>query len=161
MRTLERSRDRAEILGRLREVRPDSAGRWGRMSAHGMVCHLGDALRMALGERRVTPATGPLQRTVLKWIALYAPLPWPRGVRTSPEIDQEASGTEPAGFTADVARVEALVEAFTAPGGRLDRRVHPVFGGMSEAAWLRWGYVHMDHHLRQFGIGRRERRIGG
>jgi hypothetical protein len=30
--------------------------------------------------------------------------------------------------------------------------VHPIFGAMSERAWLRWGYLHMDHHLRQFGV---------
>jgi len=26
-----------------------------------------------------------------------------------------------------------------------------MFGRLSDAAWLRWGYLHMDHHLRQFG----------
>jgi hypothetical protein len=34
---------------------------------------------------------------------------------------------------------------------RPDRPAHPIFGPMSEAAWLRWGYLHADHHLRQFG----------
>ena len=29
---------------------------------------------------------------------------------------------------------------------------HPFFGAMSSSAWLRWGYLHMDHHLRQFGV---------
>jgi hypothetical protein len=28
---------------------------------------------------------------------------------------------------------------------------HPIFGRMSEAAWMRWAYLHTDHHLRQFG----------
>ena len=28
---------------------------------------------------------------------------------------------------------------------------HPIFGRMSQRAWLRWAYLHMDHHLRQFG----------
>jgi hypothetical protein len=27
---------------------------------------------------------------------------------------------------------------------------HPIFGPMSRSAWLRWAYLHMDHHLRQF-----------
>ena len=25
-------------------------------------------------------------------------------------------------------------------------------GTLSEAAWLRWAYLHTDHHLRQFGV---------
>jgi len=28
---------------------------------------------------------------------------------------------------------------------------HPIFGQMTRAEWLRWGYLHTDHHLRQFG----------
>jgi hypothetical protein len=37
-----------------------------------------------------------------------------------------------------------------APGRRL-MLPHPVFGAMSDSAWRRWGYLHTDHHLRQFG----------
>jgi hypothetical protein len=152
MKTLARGRDKAEILGRLRELRPESARRWGRMSVHQMVCHLADAFRMALGQKPVTPATGPLRRTIVKWFALYAPVPWPAGIPTSPEIDQEGGGTRPVDFTADVGQVEALLELVTAPTRSLGRQPHPTFGAMSEAAWLRWGYVHTDHHLRQFGV---------
>ena len=28
---------------------------------------------------------------------------------------------------------------------------HPIFGAMSVKDWMRWGYLHADHHLRQFG----------
>jgi hypothetical protein len=78
-------------------------------------------------------------------------VPWPAGIPTSPEIDQEGGGTRPVDFTADVGQVEALLELVTAPTRSLGRQPHPTFGAMSEAAWLRWGYVHTDHHLRQFG----------
>ena len=121
------------------------------MSAHQMVCHLSDALRMALGEKPTRLAAGPLRRTIVKWIVLYLPLPWPAGIATSPEIDQEMEGTCPADFAADVARLEALVEVVTLRPESLDGQPHPVFGKLSGAAWLRWGYLHMDHHLRQFG----------
>jgi hypothetical protein len=26
-----------------------------------------------------------------------------------------------------------------------------MFGPMTEKDWMRWGYLHADHHLRQFG----------
>ena len=93
MKSLARERDKAEILRRLRTVRPDSVRRWGRMSAPQMICHLIDAMRMAMGNKPVTPATGLAQRTIIKGIALYAPLRWPAGIPTSPEIDQEIGGT--------------------------------------------------------------------
>lgn len=152
MKTLARARDKAEILDRLRALRPESGRRWGRMSAPQMVCHLSDAFRMAMGHKPVSHATGRLERTIVKWIALYLPLAWPGGrILTRPEIDQELAGTKPGDFAADVAELEALVGLVTAPAGTFVWAPHPIFGTMSDAQWLRWGYLHMDHHLRQFG----------
>lgn len=151
MKTLARPRDQDELLRRLRHVRPDSVCCWGRMSAHQMVCHLADAFRMATGEKPVRPASTLLYRTIIKWIVLYAPVPWPSGTVTSPEIDQHRGGTKPVAFSADVAQVESLVKFVTTHRRRIAWQPHPLFGRMSEAAWMRWAYLHMDHHLRQFG----------
>ncbi|MGH7675149.1 MAG: DinB family protein [Gemmatimonadales bacterium] len=150
VKTLSRQRDKDELLRRLQTVHPDTAPRWGRMSAHQMVCHLSDALLMATGERAVSAATGVRARALIKWIALYAPLPWPAGIPTSAETDQERGGTRPVDFQSDLAQVRALVERVARRAGAGSWPVHPVFGRMSEADWLRWAYVHTDHHLRQF-----------
>ena len=150
MNSLAHRQCKTDILRRLRTVRPDSPRYWGRMSAHQMICHLADGCRMANGEKTVSDATGVLQRTIVKWIALYVPLPWPSGILTRPEIDQQVSGTCPGDFAEDVAELEALVERFAAQP-HVNRPPHPIFGTMSEAEWLRWAYLHLDHHLRQFG----------
>ena len=150
MKTLAREDSKAEILRRLRTVRPESTRRWGKMTAHQMVCHLTDSFRMAMGQRSVSVASSPLQRTVIKWVALYLPLPWPPGVPTRPEVDQvTGGGTAPSDFDADVAELASFVALLCQ--SRVAWPHHPIFGRMSERAWLRWGYLHMDHHLRQFG----------
>ena len=152
MKTLARQTDKAEILHRLKAVRPDSVRRWGRMSAHQMVCHLSDSFRMACGQKAGGQASGRLQRTIVKWVALCLPLRWPTGIlTTTPELDQEVDGTRPADFAADIAELEALVKLFLARERNLEGQSHPIFGRMTHAAWLRWAYLHMDHHLRQFG----------
>jgi hypothetical protein len=120
------------------------------MSVHQMICHVGDAYRMAIGDYAVSMASGLPQRTIIKWIALYAPLNWPPGIQTRPEIDQQTSGTSPGDFAADLARAEAALDAFVAHAGAR-WPPHPIFGPLSEAAWMRWGYLHLNHHLRQFG----------
>jgi hypothetical protein len=121
------------------------------MSAHQMICHLSDGFRVATGMMPVRRLPGPLQRTIVKWIALYVPLSWPAGIRTTPDLDQLLGGTKPGDFTADLAELEALVE-LVATQQKDDRaRLHPIFGTMTQAAWLRWAYLHADHHLRQFG----------
>jgi len=152
MKTLARQRDAIDILARLKRVRPESERRWGKMSSHQMVCHLIDSFHMMTGKKLVSPATGLRQPTILKWIVLYLPLRWPAGILTSPEIDQELGGRRPADFAADVAELEALVKIITKRKNFEWQQRHPLFGRMSEAAWLRWGYLHTDHHFRQFGI---------
>lgn len=151
MKTLARPEDKADVLRRLKTVRPDSARQFGRMSAPQMVCHLSDSFLAVMGRKPVSPASNPLTRTVVKWIALYAPIRWRPGYRTRPEIDQGIGGTKPAEFARDVADLEALVEEVTARPRTFDWHPHPIFGAMSHSDWLRWAYLHMDHHLRQFG----------
>ena len=151
MKTLARAQCKAELVSRLRTLRPDASRRWGKMSTHQMVCHLSDAFRMAIGQKPVSDASGPLQRTLVKWVALYLPMRWPPGIQTRPEIEQQSTGTRPGDFAADVAEVEALIELLAMRQKGSDWPAHHIFGRMSHAAWLRWAYLHVDHHLRQFG----------
>ena len=98
MLTLSYPSVRQSIIDRVARVRQDGKPHWGRMSASQMLCHLSDSFRAALGEKRVSPDTGVLQRTVVKWLALYVPIPWPKGIPTRPEMDQGAGGTPPGDF---------------------------------------------------------------
>jgi len=81
-------------------------------------------------------------------VAIRAPIQWPHGVPTRPEIEQGVGGTPPAELERDRAELLGLIDAFAE---RQTFGVHPVFGKMSQRDWLTWGYRHVDHHLRQFG----------
>ena len=142
---------REDILHRIDDLQTGAPSRWGRMSAQQMVCHLSDAFRLAMGEKSASEATGMLQRSLLKWAALYAPLPWPKGFKTRPEIEQGSGGTPPSGFDLDRRTLISLIERFSNPSRDFEWDAHPIFGRMSEREWMRWGYLHSDHHLRQFG----------
>ncbi len=120
------------------------------MSAGGAVCHLSACFEMAVGVQACVPKTGLLQRTVLKFGALRIPLQWPHGVDTLPELVEGAPGIRPGDFDADRTR---LITAFNRFVGAASLPVaHPNFGPMSRWDWMRWGYLHTDHHLRQFGL---------
>jgi hypothetical protein len=122
------------------------------MTAPQMVCHLTDSFRGVMGEKSVSAATGLFQRTLMKWAALYVPVRWPHGVPTRPEMDQERGGTPPGEFAADVRELRAALGRFCAATHPMQFRPHPLFGTMSRWEWMRWGYLHTDHHLRQFGV---------
>ena len=151
MRTMAREEDVANLRRRLRLVQADGVRRWGRMNAHQMVCHLGDSFRMATGDYRPRPVSQERQslRTLLKWSALYWGIPWPRGFPTIAEADQERAGTRPTDFTEDLARAEEEMDRFLAASPDWP---HPFFGLMSRSDWLRWGWLHTDHHLHQFSF---------
>lgn len=156
MKSLYNPRDHQALRQRLESLRPDSPRQWGRMSPHQAVCHLLDAFRLVLGERDwgirpgdPTPDTF-VNRTVGRLYALTLPLPWPKGLPTSRAADQERGGTPPGDFADDVAELEAAMDRFRDHDGR-NMSPHIVFRQLTRGEWGRWGYRHMDHHLRQFG----------
>ena len=150
MKTLSNNSDRQEIETRIERLSPTDVAHWGKMSVHQMVCHLNDSYLYALGEKQASFQSGLFQRTVMKWFALEVPLRWPRGVPTRPEMEQGKGGTKPVEFSQDRAALAASLNRFCdqLPQPALQ---HPTFGPMTPADWLRWGYLHADHHLRQFG----------
>ena len=135
---------------RLRHLRPDSDRRWGTMTPHEMLCHLADSLRVVLGERPQDVRITLFSRTLMKWFALYVPLPWPHGIRTGRTVDPRRDGTLPTEFTRDLAALQEVTARFLARSAAMPMP-HPMFGALSQAEWLRWAYLHEDHHLRQFG----------
>ena len=57
---------RQRFRRRIDKLTPQSERRWGTMSSQKMVCHLGDQLRLALGELDARAMPGPMR---------YAPMP--------------------------------------------------------------------------------------
>jgi hypothetical protein len=151
MKTLSNPADKEEILRRLQTIEPGALRRWGKMSAHQMICHLADGCRMYIGEKKAKPAPGSLSGPILRWIAIWSPLPWPKGFPTPPEVDQQAGGTRPAQFEADKRALCELLERMTKRPKDFEWQPHPNFGQMSERSWMRLAYLHANHHLRQFG----------
>lgn len=144
-------RARGNLVARLDALTPEHQAKWGRLSAHGAVCHLNDSFLGCMGEREHRQAITFLARTLLRVVAFHMPIKWPPGAKTLPEFDQERGGTPPEEFAGDVARLRDTVERFAATKG--DGLVpHPFFGRLTALEWGRWGYRHMDHHLRQFGV---------
>ena len=144
---------KAEIAERLVRLAPDTPRRWGKMTAHQTVCHLNDSLLVAMGAMKTADKSNLFSRKVMKWGALHVPIQWPKGVATVPELDQSAgAGTPPGVFAADVATLVQFMDRFAASKRDFQFAPHPTFAEMSEWEWMRWGYLHADHHLRQFGL---------
>jgi hypothetical protein len=152
-RTIADPEVRGDLVARLRRLRVDASRRWGTLTAHEVLCHLGDATAMVLGDRpRVTPVDGG-RRAVRTRLGLWSPLRWPHGLRTSPHYNPHTLGSRPTDFAADLARaVDGLERLGAASDGTRLEPAHGFFGSMSVRDWQRWAYKHTEHHLRQFGL---------
>lgn len=150
MKSLSNLADRQEISRRLTQISAADTARWGFMNVNQMVCHLHDSYKVALGERKAGPATNFMRRTLVKWVALQAPIRWAKGFPTLPEVDQRKAGTTPIDFRQDLRSLLSTFDRFcdALPSPCVP---HPMFGEMTARKWMRWGYLHADHHLRQFG----------
>lgn len=151
MKTLTNLEDKTEIVRRLGAIGLESERQWGKMTVAEMICHLSDALRVAMSEKDARPVSNWFTRSVMKWFALEAPMAWPHGISTVPECEAGVGGTPPAALERDRDELVVLLERFTKLPREFVFADHAIFGRMSEADWMRWGYLHMDHHLRQFG----------
>jgi hypothetical protein len=140
----------AETKGRLLSLSDNDRALWGKMTATQMVRHLWYAYEVALGDRSFEgPLKGPLPPKAMKLVALRSGLKWPKNVPTVPVLVRAVEEESKATFGECVGAAVRQMETLAAGTRCADR--HPTFGPMSLGDWMRWGYLHADHHLRQFG----------
>lgn len=139
-----------EIFVRIGTLTPDDQARWGKMTVQQMICHLGDGYRAVMARRKLDRVEMGIPRPLLKWIALRVPLRWPKDVPAPHEITQGMGGTPPGAFESDREELVRSLREFCEREPPEDC-AHPLFGRMNGRDWMRWAYLHADHHLRQFG----------
>lgn len=140
------------LIARFDRLKPESSALWGRMNAGQMLRHLLDSFAIAMGKRTASEKSGWAERKILKHIALRLLKRWPRNVKTRPEVDQELKGSPPGEFHRDLEELKAVMLLFANPNKNFRFGRHPVFMELSEWEWMRWGWMHANHHLEQFGL---------
>ena len=151
MDTLAKPESRNACLTRLARLDSTAKPRWGRMTAHQMVCHLNDSFSVGAGTRHASSASSFLQRTVVEMGRAahhFVPLAVTAS-RPGRKFELGRGGTPPSDWESDHS---ALLRSITEFADRQTFGIHPLFGEMSSRDWLAWGYKHVDHHLRQFGV---------
>ncbi len=132
---------------RLQKLTPETKGKWGRLSAPGMVCHLIDGLKMALGDVEVASLNKKIYQSFpIKHLIIYV-VPFPKNVPTAPEL----LATAPSDFEGDRRQLAELMERLAkGPAGKGPS--HPFFGPLTNEEWNALQWKHVEHHLKQFGI---------
>ncbi|MFN4147581.1 MAG: DUF1569 domain-containing protein [Runella sp.] len=141
-----------QIEARLARLSPQSQRQWGSMSVHQMLTHCTDQIRICLGELPSKPRGNWLTRKIAGWIAVNFPLQMPKNMKTIAELDPNKKYmTQPTDFKQDFdALLAAYHKMLHLPESHHFQ--HPVFGKLSKKEVIKLTNIHLDHHLKQFGI---------
>ncbi|MBL7817597.1 MAG: DUF1569 domain-containing protein [Saprospiraceae bacterium] len=150
MHNLTNSKDLADILDRVDKLSTRSRAQWGKMTVQIMLCHTADYFRMMYGDIPTKRRHSYLSQNFMKWWVMRLEK-LPRLMLTVPEMDPKLGNqTPPTSFDNDLYLLKKFILGF-AILRESDLVPHPRFGKLNKSEFGRLSYLHLDHHLRQFG----------
>lgn len=141
---------RIELVGRIQSLTENSTAQWGKMNVQQMARHCIIWNQWVLG-----PSDLPYKQSLLGKVFGKMAL------KSNLNDDRPLQRKMPAGkgFTvkAETSPLEPLKEQWVATIQAYEKYsnpafVHDFFGEMTQEQIGQFGYKHMDHHLRQFGV---------
>ena len=151
MNNLLNDTDKKALVARLHQLSPRHIRKWGSMSAQQVIPHMTDPLRCATGDRPAPLMPSMFSKFPVKYLAVWV-MPWPKAAPTAPEFIQGNKGTPPEEFERDKHALLLAIHQFCTHAKNRKFHDSPVFGKLSNRAWGRLMWRHLDHHLRQFGV---------
>lgn len=137
-----------ELIERFEKIDEDAKPLWGSMSAPQMRSHLRTALRYSLGKEKVSPDESTfLNKYILVPILLNEIIKLPKNVARPSMYDAAAP-------TSTLEELKAELDEYMAASAKadFDPPAHPSLGDLGPLKWGKLHKIHMDHHLRQFGV---------
>lgn len=148
MKTLFDSVQRQSLVDRIGRLKPDSPRKFGTLTVELMLCHLGDHLRLALGDMEPSKIGGLMALPGVRWL-IICHLPWPKGRTASPP---EQLVTKSENMDTDREALLNLVARFAERGESGSFGAHPLFGRLPAGLWGRLAARHIEYHLDQFSV---------
>lgn len=137
-----------QIIRRVNTLKPDALCKWGTMTLVGMLCHC-NKTNQAILEGQEAELRPTFKQRILKIAVLQVIQRLPKGVKSKSIYLQQAN--QILEFEEEKNKFIATVIRFKNYKGVLNA-AHPYFGKLSTQEWGRFAAIHVDHHLRQFGV---------
>lgn len=136
-----------EAMQRLGEIEPGAPPVWGTLSSEGVVQHLADTVRYAMGKGPELPDKSTwFLRTIAAPLVLNGIVRIPKNVKAPPFGDIEA--------TDDLETLHAVLDEYLALAqtGDLETMPDPLLGDIGLDGWSKMHVIHFEHHMRQFRV---------
>jgi hypothetical protein len=144
--------DYQNIISRINKLTVQSNRRWGKMSVEQMLAHCSDQIRLSLGEKQPNETPNFINRNILKYFGLWLPRIPLRNLKAPVDMNQQFFGTASSDIITEKQNLFDLISRFRASSDNFTFQSHPMYGKLNRRQWGRFMYVHLDHHLRQFGV---------
>ncbi|PHR30289.1 MAG: hypothetical protein COA38_10660 [Fluviicola sp.] len=139
------------FLGKLADLSSDTSPEWGSMNAQQMIEHLSNSMDLSIGELKVELSI-PEEKVAGAVAYLHSEKPFPKGfkVNYAPENPSLRNKNLEAAIDELTIKWIAFQEYYANTPDASN--LHPVYGELNEAAWLRVHSKHFTHHFLQFNL---------
>lgn len=151
MKNIHNKADYDEVVERIATLNNDSHRQWGIMKVEQMLAHCSDQIRLANGQKQPHEKPTFINRNIAKYVGLWLPqIPF-KNMKDPVDMNQKFYGTPSTDIETEKENLTRLLCDVRNLPEQKKLNSHPMFGKLNFNQWGRFMYVHIDHHLRQFG----------
>lgn len=149
MKSIYNSTDNEELLKRIHLLTPESKALWGKMNVSQMMSHCIAPIDFAFGN---TTIRSNFFMQLIGRLFKNKILNSTEFQKNSPTA-KEFLRTNDHDFKKTKDELIQKVNEFTEKGPKaIKHKKHPFFGKMTNEEWDKLHYMHLNHHLKQFGV---------
>jgi hypothetical protein len=152
MKNMLHEKDFLHIEKRIHLLNEQSKRQWGKMNTSQMLAHCADQIRLALGQKEPHEKPTFINRNIAKYIGLWLPRIPVKNLQGPVDMDQQYFGTISSDIATEKLNLLNLLDEVRLLPAQAVLKPHPMFGKLNRSEWGRFMYVHLHHHLRQFGV---------
>ena len=150
MKNLFEAAQAEELKERMAQLSADSERQWGKMNPAQMLAHCSATMGMAMG--KISPPRILVGR-LLGFLAKKSLIVNGTPMRRNSMTEKSCLVTDERDFVVERQRLRESIDRFAAGGpGVCTKHPHFFFGPLTPLEWATLMYLHLDHHLRQFGV---------
>jgi hypothetical protein len=138
-----------QIKQRIEKLTPQTQRLWGTMTAAQMFAHCSAGMEVSMGDRMMRQIWlgkligGRVKKGLLSGKPMGKNMPTDKSYVVSDDRD----------FDFERRRLVGFIDRFQASGPvGCTKGPHSFFGKMTPEEWSALNWIHLDHHLRQFGV---------
>jgi hypothetical protein len=139
-----------DVIYRVLKLQPQSTRKWGTMAVTEMLHHCSTANQLILNYS-IQNKKSTFKQKLIRVVVLHFLPAFPKNIKAPKQVVQMQSKISTKSFEEEKNYFIETINQF--PEHQFPEKMyHPSLGNLSPKQWGVATWMHMDHHLRQFGV---------